>query len=404
MTDKAVKTAEYQGWKNYESWAVALHIDNDEGLQNMVMEWAQEAVAGGAEHQNTKEGVWTADESAKFTLAEQIKEFVEDQNPLSEGDSGMYGDLLSGAISDVDWDEVAEHYLSTAAEISANTPAAKEGSVTTAAPKKNKPAPKKAPVKKAPEAPTAPEVKPEAVVPAAPTAASFDESGVVAEMNFAVGADDAEVVRTNEMYGNTVYETKVDGTTYTVVESEDAAEEIAKAQVKEDLENDPEIFNKDFIQQHIEIYETDRRIIAGEEADALYDDRDEDEIKEEYARDFGDVDPRMNLKSPEELEAYEKEHANDADPVEKDVETMREELKDSKSSEIYEALKDPIQYFVTDNGMYSIEDLLKASFIRIDIESAAEEAVRIDGWAHFLSRYDGNYETTAAGFVYWRED
>lgn len=41
----------YNGWKNYESWATGLWIDNDEGLYNMVREWAAEAkerVAEGA--------------------------------------------------------------------------------------------------------------------------------------------------------------------------------------------------------------------------------------------------------------------------------------------------------------------------------------------------------------------
>ena len=32
----------YNGWTNYETWCVNLWLDNDEGTQNMVREWARE--------------------------------------------------------------------------------------------------------------------------------------------------------------------------------------------------------------------------------------------------------------------------------------------------------------------------------------------------------------------------
>ena len=70
---------------------------------------------------------------------------------------------------------------------------------------------------------------------------------------------------------------------------------------------------------------------------------------------------------------------------------------------VKEELKDPIQYFVEDHGMYSVADLMKAPFILIDVAEAADDAVASDGWAHFVSLYDGNYEETANGVVYFRE-
>jgi hypothetical protein len=36
------KRTDYQGRTNYETWLVALWIDNDRGLYDMVMEWAKE--------------------------------------------------------------------------------------------------------------------------------------------------------------------------------------------------------------------------------------------------------------------------------------------------------------------------------------------------------------------------
>jgi len=39
----------------------------------------------------------------------------------------------------------------------------------------------------------------------------------------------------------------------------------------------------------------------------------------------------------------------------------------------------------------------------IDIDEAAESAVDTDGWAHFLSTYDGEYRELPSGAVYFRE-
>jgi hypothetical protein len=49
-------------------------------------------------------------DSAKNDLADKLKEYVEENNPLA-GDSSMYADLLGAALSEVDWYEMAEHYL-----------------------------------------------------------------------------------------------------------------------------------------------------------------------------------------------------------------------------------------------------------------------------------------------------
>lgn len=80
----------FNGWKNYETWAVALWIDNTQSTQ-------QEAYAIIAEN---------PDENA---AAQAFKEWIEDGNPLSEAGS-LYSDLLNAALSEVDWYEVAKHY------------------------------------------------------------------------------------------------------------------------------------------------------------------------------------------------------------------------------------------------------------------------------------------------------
>ena len=95
--------AEYNGWTNYETWNVALWIDNEQDVYNMVREWAKEAW----EEAETPKYPWlTQERGAVYILAERIKELVEDENPLG-GDASMYTDLLNGALSEVDWREIA---------------------------------------------------------------------------------------------------------------------------------------------------------------------------------------------------------------------------------------------------------------------------------------------------------
>lgn len=86
---------EYNGWKNYETWNVALWLDNDQGSQEMVLDMAR----------NVKDS-----ETATVDLADQLKDMVEENNPLND-QSSMYTDLLNAAISEVDFMEIANNYL-----------------------------------------------------------------------------------------------------------------------------------------------------------------------------------------------------------------------------------------------------------------------------------------------------
>lgn len=90
----------YNGWSNYETWNVALWFDNNAGLYSMFSERAQELWD---EHQEENE--------AKTALAEEMEQYVDENNPLSD-DSSHYSDLLQAALDAVDYREIAEHYLS----------------------------------------------------------------------------------------------------------------------------------------------------------------------------------------------------------------------------------------------------------------------------------------------------
>ena len=85
----------YNGYNNYETWLVALWIDNDQCYQENVREIAE----------NCKDDV--------NICASTIKEYVEEMPDVSRAieNGGMVADLVNSTLSDVDWYELAEMYI-----------------------------------------------------------------------------------------------------------------------------------------------------------------------------------------------------------------------------------------------------------------------------------------------------
>jgi len=94
------RTAEYQGWKNYPTWAVALWINNDEGLYNYVLEAADDLRRDFSGRELIHHVV--------AVLDALIESMVDEQ---AGGPSGPLGDLLQYAIDEVDFAEIAENFL-----------------------------------------------------------------------------------------------------------------------------------------------------------------------------------------------------------------------------------------------------------------------------------------------------
>lgn len=185
---------------------------------------------------------------------------------------------------------------------------------------------------------------------------------------------------------------------------------------------------------NIFISDTDRRIISGEEADRRYDDiDDEDELindadladelteleekrdkkeeleerietavseltdlEEEYEELQAERDDKKNKKNVASIqkkvdakgdEVEEKKNElvnlknefNDYDSFDFDTkktelsDKAKEKLKETYSDEVYESLKDPIEYFVEEQGIYTKEELVKQSFIQVDYEALGKE-------------------------------
>ena len=86
----------YNGWSNYETWACALWLDNDHGSYL----WAREIVE---------------EADSRYEAEDALRSWVEESfiDPITEGDNhaGLAVDLLRAAFAEIDWQEIAAHYV-----------------------------------------------------------------------------------------------------------------------------------------------------------------------------------------------------------------------------------------------------------------------------------------------------
>ena len=85
----------YNGYTNYETWCIALWINNDAGYQSYIREML--------------------DGLEPYAAMEALKEHIEENNPLNDLPS-MYSDLLGSAISEANFYEIAQSILDDIAE------------------------------------------------------------------------------------------------------------------------------------------------------------------------------------------------------------------------------------------------------------------------------------------------
>jgi hypothetical protein len=115
--------SDYNGWRNYETWSVALIIDNAETLQLQAIDTARAARAAAPADANVADGIWTVEETERFRLADMLREWVDTLAEVEVGVresypwSFLWAQLVRAALDDVDWSEVADHYLTTLGEV-----------------------------------------------------------------------------------------------------------------------------------------------------------------------------------------------------------------------------------------------------------------------------------------------
>jgi hypothetical protein len=104
-----MESKEYDGWTNYETWAVARWIDKDALSRQHWREAAAEARHEAANCSKAAEMPCGVGEASRLLLADWIKEEIMDRLPLSEVD--IYMDLLNAALAKIAWCELAAKLL-----------------------------------------------------------------------------------------------------------------------------------------------------------------------------------------------------------------------------------------------------------------------------------------------------
>lgn len=106
----------YAGWKNYPTWAVNIWFDNDQATQEMVMSVVGDSIMRSAVCEPVEAGIWTPEQAARCTVADDLKAMVNDEECGFLPDlGGMAGDLLAWAVEQVNWDEIADSWISRSA-------------------------------------------------------------------------------------------------------------------------------------------------------------------------------------------------------------------------------------------------------------------------------------------------
>ena len=92
----------YNGWKNYPTWCVKLWIDNDQGTQEYWMEAAVEAAEL---------------DGPVYVLERQLETYFQDEGFPEQLYGTMNSDLLTWALGQVDWREIAASLIEDAKEL-----------------------------------------------------------------------------------------------------------------------------------------------------------------------------------------------------------------------------------------------------------------------------------------------
>ncbi len=101
-------TRTYNGWSNYETWAVKLWLNNDEGSYNYWRERSREILLDPC-----PSDILTDEQTARYDLADELKREHEANAPTI---GYVFADLLNAALSEVNWSEIAESMLADAKE------------------------------------------------------------------------------------------------------------------------------------------------------------------------------------------------------------------------------------------------------------------------------------------------
>lgn len=181
--------------------------------------------------------------------------------------------------------------------------------------------------------------------------------------------------------------------------NEDEAERIAIEVVRQELEYEPYLFDWDWLVWHIDEDRAEqvfRQIYDEWNYNYAYDIADESDS--EYGNRLIREMVECGIVDEDEVLDEDGEVKEDFD-YEDYIDDFVDCLTDRQIDEGSGGLEHYRLHFGDEMARKVIED-----WNLIDIDEASEDAVAIDGWAHFLSLYDGSYDVIKNGVVVFRED
>lgn len=213
----------------------------------------------------------------------------------------------------------------------------------------------------------------------------FNYKNVLADLH-SMGYDEATTEATVVEFDVDIMNITIGGGEWRAVRDDDDATRLAEAIVRQDLEENPEIFNRDFIERHIDQDKLKKYVY-----DVRMDDDYVDELAEHQTDDFWRMAEGYGIDIPEESEENDWTRPDPSDEL----------IRHVKEKYAEEASSDPMSFF---NDLYGQEEAVARAIeaAGIDVESAAKDAVHVDGFEHFIGNYDNNYQETPAGFILWR--
>jgi hypothetical protein len=102
----------YNGWTNYTTWGAALVLDNEQETHERCNEMAERFKRNAPDDINVP-NIWTEEQSTRFRMVDWLSDYVEDLCGIEGGNLPLMArQMIGSALADVDWDEIANHYLS----------------------------------------------------------------------------------------------------------------------------------------------------------------------------------------------------------------------------------------------------------------------------------------------------
>jgi hypothetical protein len=211
-----------------------------------------------------------------------------------------------------------------------------------------------------------------------------DETGFSVEFLKKFESENGEILKTSETGFGYGFNIETDQGEFMVFENDDEAEKEAVARVLEDLENEPELFVKSWLEGEADMD------AVNEELETIFDESNQNYVDDIESEGRSEHHNRLR----EELLKRGLISEEEADDEKFDLDDAKEKMVDEMTEE---NMKEGIDDF---RSNYGEEEASKILMRHIDYDEAAKNAVGVDGVAHFLASYDGQEDEIDGHYIY----